>query len=252
MTRGKVWATTAFLLGIAVSVAANVAHTYHPGKKLLAEYVRLHNGSVKGWRPEIGAQIGAAMYPVALLLTIEMLSRVAWPAGKAWQFARFGGAGMVAVVSAIVSYRHMAGLLAAYGEDKLTSAIGPLAVDGLMVVASMALLAIGRAGTDQDANLQFDPLVDPKTIPLDEMPLDPFPETPDTTAAWFASDGQGDGDEDDESTVPDPDPALSDARERFRDVLSMGAVPSIRAIKRELRVGWQRATRIHAALGESN
>src|SRR5690606_65095 len=51
----------------------------------------------------------------------------------------------VASVAAVVSYRHLSGLLSHYGEDPLTVAIGPLAVDGLMVVATGALLATGRA-----------------------------------------------------------------------------------------------------------
>src|SRR5262249_61455132 len=100
MTRGKVWATAAFLLGIGVSVAANVAHTWHPADATPRRYAELHHGSVAGWRPEIGAQIGAAAYPIALLLTIEMLSRVAWPAGRAWNLTRFGRARLVAARSA--------------------------------------------------------------------------------------------------------------------------------------------------------
>lgn len=79
---------------------------------------------------------------------------------------------------------------------------------------------------------------------------DLFPDTPAGLVHWLDAD-QGDEDDGDESTAPDLDPVLSDARERFGEALSMGDVPSIRAIKRELRVGWQRATRIHAALGES-
>ena len=50
----------------------------------------------------------------------------------------------VASVAAIVSYRHLSGLLAFYGEDTITATIGPLAVDGLMVMATGALLATTR------------------------------------------------------------------------------------------------------------
>jgi hypothetical protein len=35
-----------------------------------------------------------------------------------------------------MSYRHMAGLLASWGEDTLSAYLGPLAVDGLMILAA--------------------------------------------------------------------------------------------------------------------
>jgi hypothetical protein len=68
---------------------------------------------------------------------------VRWQSGAWWAIARYGGVTIVAAVAAIVSYRHMSGLLIAYGEDSLSAHIGPLAVDGLMVVAGLALLTIG-------------------------------------------------------------------------------------------------------------
>jgi hypothetical protein len=46
-------------------------------------------------------------------------------------------------VAAVTSYRHMSALLVSYGEDRLTALIQPVCVDGLMVVASLALLALG-------------------------------------------------------------------------------------------------------------
>lgn len=112
----------AFVLGVAASVAANVAHA----------------------RPELGPRLSSAFAPVALLLTVEIMSRVPWPQGTWWTLGRYGGTGTVALVAAVMSYRHMYGLLASYGEDTLNSSIGPLAVDGLMVVASLALLALGQ------------------------------------------------------------------------------------------------------------
>jgi hypothetical protein len=54
-----------------------------------------------------------------------------------------------------------------------------------------------------------------------------------------------------ETPEPVVDLALSTARERFADALSAGETPSIRAIRRELRVGHPRAVRIRAALTET-
>jgi hypothetical protein len=87
-------------------------------------------------------------WPVALLVAIEVLARVAWPAGGQWLIVRFGGLGPVATVAAVVSYRHLSGLLSFYGEDAITATVGPLAVDGLMVMATGALLATRPGGVE--------------------------------------------------------------------------------------------------------
>lgn len=120
--RAVVWC--AFLLGIAASLAANVAHA-HPG---------------------MGPRLAAGFVPLALLLAVECMTRPHWRRdGWLWGLARYGGTGLVAVVAAVMSYRHMHGLLLAYGEDPLTAALGPLAVDGLMIVSGFALLATAPA-----------------------------------------------------------------------------------------------------------
>ncbi|GAA1702477.1 DUF2637 domain-containing protein [Fodinicola feengrottensis] len=122
--------------GVVVSVAANIAHSFLPPEGLAAT-------AAAQWHPALGAVLAAAWWPLALFLAVEVLTRVRWQTGPWWATARYGGVTVVAVVAAIVSYRHMAGLLTAYGEDWLSSHIGPLAVDGLMVVAGLALLSIG-------------------------------------------------------------------------------------------------------------
>lgn len=140
---GKGWASVGFLLGIAVSVAGNVAHTSHPSAAVLSAAGK----TAAEWKPELGAQLGAAFFPLALLVTVEVLARVQWPHTIGWSATRYGGAALVAVVAAVVSYLHLRGLLLAYGEDPLTALIGPLSVDGLMVVSGFALLAAGRAAS---------------------------------------------------------------------------------------------------------
>lgn len=116
--RMVVWAS--FLLGIAASLAANVAHA----------------------EPGVGPRVAAGFVPLALLLAVECMTRPYWnKTGWQWGMARYGGTGLVAVVAAVMSYRHMHGLFHSYGEDVVTAALGPLAVDGLMIVAGFALLA---------------------------------------------------------------------------------------------------------------
>jgi len=128
---------------VAASIAANVAHSFiQPA------------GTVGRWSPPVGAIIAAGFWPLALVISIEVISRVRWPGRWYWPLVRFGGLATVAVIAAIISYRHLSGLLRAYREDRLSATIGPLAVDGLMVICSAALLAIGanqRATPDTNA-----------------------------------------------------------------------------------------------------
>ncbi|MFD0685882.1 DUF2637 domain-containing protein [Actinomadura fibrosa] len=243
MTRARVWATAAFLLGVVVSVAANVAHTY---------YVPGASG-----RPPLGAQLAAAFYPLALLLVVEILARVPWPRSLGWAFARYGGTAVVALVAALVSYRHMAALLDAYGEDVLTSRIGPLAVDGLMVVASFALLALGRPSGNQDAPDVL-PVAEAEALPdgyalWDDV--EPEPEPP--ALAWWPlpqlpAGDQADEDEREDEAAPDPTSpvpgvpgdVIERAVELFRDDIEAGRVPTYRSVKDSLNVGQKRARRV--------
>ena len=129
---GRAWAYAGATLGGAVSIAANVAHSFVPPATV---------PPAAGWRPEPGAVLGAVFWPVALFVVVEIVARVAWPEGRRWLALRYVGLLPVAVVAAVVSYRHLSGLLTHYREDSLTATIGPLAVDGLMVMASGALIA---------------------------------------------------------------------------------------------------------------
>jgi hypothetical protein len=133
---GRGWGYVGAVLGGLVSIAANVAHSYVPPAHASA-----------GWRPAIGDVVGAVFWPVALFVAIEILARTAWPRATRWVVVRFAGLLPVAVVAAIVSYGHLSGLLAHYGESALTSHLGPLAVDGLMVMASSALMATAPGRT---------------------------------------------------------------------------------------------------------
>jgi hypothetical protein len=133
LASGQGWARAGFITGVVVSIAANVARIYVPPEKAPSD-----------WSPPPGAIVAAAFWPIALLISIEIISRVKWPDGLGWQLIRYGGLTAVAAIAAVISYRHMSGLLRAYGEEGIGATIGPLAVDGLMVVSSGALLAIAH------------------------------------------------------------------------------------------------------------
>ncbi|MGN9807107.1 DUF2637 domain-containing protein [Micromonospora sp. L32] len=115
------WAVRAVLaLGVAASIAANVLHA----------------------RPNPISQVISAWPPLALMLTVELISRVPTHQ-RVLAVLRLVAAAPIAVIAAWVSYWHMAGVAARYGETEAAAAyLLPLSVDGLVVVASVSLVEI--------------------------------------------------------------------------------------------------------------
>ncbi|GID97100.1 hypothetical protein Adi01nite_65120 [Amorphoplanes digitatis] len=115
------WAVRATLvLGVAASVVANVLHA----------------------QDNPISQAIAAWPPLALLLTVELISRV--PVHRrSLAFARLFATATIAGIAAWVSYWHMAGVAARYGETGASPYLLPLSVDGLIVVASICLVELG-------------------------------------------------------------------------------------------------------------
>lgn len=125
-----------FAFGTVISVAANVMYVWLP---TLA-------GTTAA--PGLAPQVGAAVWPIALVISVEVLSRVPWRPGRMWQLARYGGAGVVAVGAAVISYGHLSGVLTAWGYGPTGAAVGPLVVDGLMTISGFALLAMSDHGNN--------------------------------------------------------------------------------------------------------
>jgi hypothetical protein len=162
-TQGRGWAYTGAILGITVSVTANIAHALIPT------------------HPHAGAVLFAALWPLFLFVTIEIMARTPWPNLHRWKWVRFGGLSVVAVVAAVVSYRHQAGLLAFYGEDGLTTVIGPLAVDGLLLTATGALIATSRTRHTAAPATAVTPATAPASAAAPvTTPVTPAKTTPDT------------------------------------------------------------------------
>lgn len=135
-------AWSGFALGSLVSIAGN----------WLAAWLATPENPIPN--PTIATQIGAAVWPVMLLIAIEVLSRTPWKATWQWTLVRFGGVGVVAAGSAVISYGHIHEVLLSWGYDWIGAGVGPLVVDGLMTISGFALLAISqptvataRAGT---------------------------------------------------------------------------------------------------------
>jgi hypothetical protein len=121
---GRAWAYVGSLLGVSTSIAANIAHT----------------DVLPGDAP-VGSYMLAAFWPSALYLAIEVFARTRADHGTWWKRARRWGLGLVAIVSAAISYLHLRGLMLSYGESTFSATIGPLAIDGLMTVCTGALIA---------------------------------------------------------------------------------------------------------------
>jgi hypothetical protein len=113
------WAVRAALvLGISASVAANVLHA----------------------EPNPIARVIAGWPPVALLIALELVVRI--PVARRLGWLRIAATALIAGIAAWVSYWHMAGVAARYGEDAASSRLLPLSVDGLIVVASVSLVEL--------------------------------------------------------------------------------------------------------------
>ncbi|GAA3271293.1 hypothetical protein Dvina_45040 [Dactylosporangium vinaceum] len=127
---GRGWAYTGAILGGAISIAANIAHSFIQP-----------TSAPDTWRPEPGAVISAMAWPVVLFVAVEILARTPWPDKLGYHLLRWIGLPPVAFVAALVSYRHLSGLLGHYGEETLVQRLGPIAIDGLMLMATGAIIA---------------------------------------------------------------------------------------------------------------
>jgi Protein of unknown function (DUF2637) len=114
------WGVRATLtFGVAASVAANVLHA----------------------QQNPISQAISAWPPLALLLTAELVSRVPVHR-KSLAALRVVATMVIAGIAAWVSYWHMAGVAARYGETDATPYLLPISVDGLIVVASICLVEL--------------------------------------------------------------------------------------------------------------
>jgi len=134
------WGVRATLaLGVAVSVIANVLHAVD----------NTISQSIAAWPP------------LALLLTVELISRIPVHS-RSLAVARVIATAVIAGIAAWVSYWHMAGVAARYGETGAAPYLIPISVDGLIVVASICLVELGGRirATDTSPNrtlaTQFD------------------------------------------------------------------------------------------------
>lgn len=159
------WAVRATLvLGIAASVTANVLHAEdNPVSRTIA-----------------------AWPPLALLLTVELISRVP-VTSRALSVSRLAATTVIAGIAAYVSYVHMTGVAFRYGERGASPYLLPLSVDGLIVVASICLVELGgRIATIAAQDRHLDDVArvldarrpDPPPAPPTDGPAPPLASVP--------------------------------------------------------------------------
>jgi hypothetical protein len=144
-------------LGVAASVTANILH---------AE------------RNPV-SQVIAAWPPLALLLTIELISRIP-VTSRGLAAARLVATTGIAGIAAWVSYWHMAGVASRYGETGATPYLLPLSVDGLVIVASVSLVELAgeireRSEKRSEPAHIIDAAQEPSAAPTDTSPHPPPP-----------------------------------------------------------------------------
>lgn len=132
-TTGRFWAYVGLVLGAAGSLAANVRHTY------LAP-----SGAPADWAPGADALAAAVFWPIALFVGLEVMARSNFAAGWKGVALRALGVGPVTLVAGIASYLHLSGLLRHLGEVDAIVYLGPLGVDGLMLMCSAMLTATAK------------------------------------------------------------------------------------------------------------
>lgn len=163
--RGTALPWAAFTLGAAGSLAANLLDAVEAVHRA-AHGLPVHVAELSA------ALFFAAVVPVALLLVVEMLIR-SGTTKDGLAVVMWVGAAAVALGAAVMSFGHMFKVMEALGQPPLFAALMPLAVDGLMLVASVALARAGRAATVPEAVPADVPDADevPESVPADVPPV---------------------------------------------------------------------------------
>lgn len=159
---GRLLAWAALVIALGASVAANVAYA----------------------APALGPRLSAGTAPVLVVLAAGLLERVSLAGARRWQqLLAVGGLIFVVIAAFITSYQHQRSLLLSYGNPELSSVLLPLAVDALIIMASICLAVIADrrremsqpddAGRDRTTP---DIVETPTAVPV-SAPVSPAPRT---------------------------------------------------------------------------
>lgn len=147
---GRLLAWTALAVALLASVAANVAFA----------------------RPAPGPRMSAGVAPVLVVLAAGLLERVPLAGVRWWRrWTAYGGLSTVVLAAFVTSFEHQYALLLSYGNTALSATLLPVAVDGLIVLASVCLTVIA----DRARALAV-PVRPAGPVPV--PPAEPVPATP--------------------------------------------------------------------------
>lgn len=118
--------------GIATSIVANVIHSL----------TQPHDQTWQIW----SSAGQAALAPIVLFISIEMVSRIPVHS-RVLGWIRLLITAALAGFSGWISYWHMVDVSVLLGETGGSQFIYPLIIDGMMVVATISLIELGRLGT---------------------------------------------------------------------------------------------------------
>jgi hypothetical protein len=120
------------LFGIVTSISANVLHSL----------TRPEASSEPAWRLASAAAL-SALAPLVLFACTEMVSRIPVHS-RVLSTVRLIVTFAVGGFAAWVSYRHMQSVAYLLGETEGTQYVYPLIIDGMMIVATISLIELGR------------------------------------------------------------------------------------------------------------
>lgn len=169
----------------------------------------------------------------------------------------------VAAVAAWVSFRHTVTVVSGYGEPGM---LYPVTFDGLIVAASMVLLDAHRHEAEATPRLAWAMLAAgiAGTLAMNVMAGSARGPVGAIIAAWPAAAFVGCVEllmyliraRAARVPVPGPDPFAglnghrAQAEELFAAEVAAGTIPTIRAIRKAMRIGQPKATQVRAYLGE--
>lgn len=128
---GRTLTRFTLVVTLLISIVANVTHSTL-AESVISLWLRIPGGVI---------------WPTLTFLAIEIIVRVQWQSRWTHHLARFFVLGP-AVPAAIISYEHQRNLLIMMGERGIVPIIGPLAIDGLMIGCTLALLFTSARGAE--------------------------------------------------------------------------------------------------------
>lgn len=173
---GKFWtgavAYVSLGVGAGLSVAGNLADTYR----------------TRGDAVDTLDRFLAAGWPVLVLLAIEMFVSPRWSAKRMFQVWRWVGCLAVGGMAMVVSWTHLHDLMASRGQLAIVAILGPLAIDGMAIMATGLILSTRTRGqavaTGHTVANALDTNIEQPGHALATEPGAPWPEDMSKLMSW--------------------------------------------------------------------